>query len=267
MSVIKIPCHPLCRRVILAEHGVEPVSLLKPDSLFDILAGYAINNVPARNLAQFTSSITLNLPDNLADHLQANPWGAAERLYRYCKEKLVWYVFAAEHAHGKGHARPAVRQWLDLYDVDEDEYGVDNGYKLYQREGWKFLEKNPRFSGQLKGKSASISARKFGRRAKFRPPPVGLTQSELDQQAELAASNCLAAYSARYRRMPVKLPKQVRIYAYSVVQQLSERDVAQKLKVPKSGVHDALSSLRAKMHRNPTLRAILAECTALPQAA
>lgn len=267
MLEVTIPCHPLTRRFILAEHGPEPVEIDRKRPRFGMLAGYAVGDVPIRNSNQFTAYITLLLPDNLAAHVAAMPFPAAERMYQYDKERVAWYAYSSLRAKGKGAARPAVRDCLDLYQVEEDEYSLDTAFKAFQRIGWEISEKNSRFLGQMKTKTAEFLSQKSGRRAKFYPVLRTARYTCADIEVELCVNRFMAAYTQQFSTTPARLEKHVRAYAYRVLQRQPIRAIAAKLNEPRMTIQNAIAKIRSRATRNRTFSLLLQQIIALPQPA
>jgi hypothetical protein len=268
MLIVTLPVHPLTRRVLLKEYGAEPITMGDHDFLFSQLTSAKLRDRTIRSAEVLSARITLCVHDALALHLNklSNARAAGATLFRLHKEMLVRYADAVTRTKGKGAARPAIEQWLSLYDVDEDEYSTDTAYKLWQRWNWKLKEKNPHFAGQLRGKSGvKVSGKKGVRAKKARPlEPLKMTLSEM--QIEAAAARFTTLVQSCFRRPPFRIAKQARIYYYMVYGQLSCRQAAGKLGHPRTTCDDAKRSIERRAAKNPTLRRLLEEA-ALPEIA
>lgn len=254
----------MSRKILLSHYGrQEPITLSNHDPLFEIIAGTQAPAV-ARQRQMLTAEITFALDDELARRLNAHAAAVGARLFKHHKMMLCWFVLGFVRAKGKGHAMPSVEEFLTLHQVDEDEYATDSAYKLFQRFGWNFEEKNRRFSGRLRGNPSAELSRKKRLRASLAKPLQPCVYNMKDIDAELATARFLAAYSRHFTRTPNYLPKHARVYAYMTMQGLSIRMLAEKLGMTRSGVHNSLQSFRRRMERNPAVSRLMADAIALP---
>lgn len=264
MHIVTIPCHPLSRKVLLAQYGEEPITLRNHDPLFDILTATRVRSATARAREAFRSTVDFALDERIAANVNENALQVGMRLFRYHKPMLYWFVLGVYRGRGKGVVWGAIEEFLRLHDVDEDEYSTETAHKLFQRFGWNFDEKNARFSGRLRDKPGVKMSRKKSARAKLCKPLQPLTISMKDIDVELAIGRFLVAYSARFTRTPGYLPKHARVYTYITMQKLSVRDAATKLSMTRTGVQNCLTSFRARLKRNPTVALLIEEALALP---
>jgi hypothetical protein len=172
MQQIILPCHPLTRRVLIAEYGQEPILLPNRDLLFSL-----INTTPLRSRVSherafevLTSTISLQVHDRLAARLK-NSWDAAGfLLLKFHKDAACRYVSTM---YGLGQdARPALQDWLKRHSVEEDDYSLDSAYKMWQRWIWDFSGKNKEYiartrpnGGRAKGAGKGRRPRKNARRS------------------------------------------------------------------------------------------------------
>lgn len=264
MHIVSIPCHPLSRKVLLAQYGEEPITLRNHDPLFDILTATRVRNTTAKAREAFRATIAFALDDRIAAHVNENSLQVGMRLFRYHKPMLYWFVLGVYRSRGKGVVWGAIEEFLRLHDVDEDEYSTETAHKLFQRFGWNFDEKNARFSGRLRDNPGVKMSRKKRVRAKLCKPIQPLTIGMKDIEVELAIGRFLVTYSQCFRRTPGYLPKHARVYTYITMQKLSVRDAAQKLSMTRTGVQNCLTSFRARLRRNPTVARLMDEALALP---
>lgn len=263
MLTVTLPVHPLSRKVLLAHYGAEPIILDNHDPLFDVISSPRLT--PVKDLKSLTAQVTFAFNDALAERLAAHAAQIGLRIFKYHKPLLCWFVLGYRRAKGKGHAMPSVGDWLALHDVDEDEYSTDSAYKLFQRFGWDFDEKNRLFSGRIKTKPGAEMTAKKRARAKKCKPVRALTFSMRDIDVELAVGRFLCAYRKCFRFTPNFLPAQARIYAYITMQGLSTREAAKKLSRSQPTIWHSLNSFRERMQRNPTVARLMADAIALPE--
>lgn len=267
MLQVSIPVHPLSRAALLSHYGPEPIAIdNNHDILFQHLAGHALRH-SARCYPHLSTEITFALTDELAIHISRHAAEIGARLYNWHKQQICLYALAHYRARGSGSIRAAIAEWLTIYEVDEDQYSVDTGYKLFQRYYWELSKKNPRFSGQIRRKPGDVLPNKKAPRAILAQPVRPGVLTDTEAVPELAAARFLASAAEVFRRLPHRLPMQVRTYMYYSCAELTEREVALKLGLKKSTVHYHLHAIRRRSAVNPTFSKILTESTALPQPA
>lgn len=253
MLTVTIPVHPLSRAIILAEHGPEPVVLDSHDILFEII-NTRITPDDLRNKSGLTQFIELTVNDRLAAHLGEYGLIAGLRLFKFHKYMMCRYADAQVRARGKGHGRPALQEFLNLYNVEEDAYGLETAYKLYQRFCWEIQKKNTGFFAQMRRKPGAILCEK----KKAETPAFDLS-------AELAVSRFMAAVQIRMKRHHRSLEKQVRAYIYTDVLHLSVRQVAGQMGIPFGNVAYCARMMRLRITKNPTYARLIEESLALPE--
>lgn len=264
MLQVAIPCHPMSRKVLLAQYGAEPITLENQDPLFDVLTSSRIRPTAVKNRAALSSQITFALDDRIAQYVENNGLQIGHRLFRHHKPMLCWFVLGYFRAKGKGVVWGAIEEFLSIHEVDEDEYSTETAHKLFQRFRWNFDEKNARFSGRMRENPGVKMSRKKQRHAKTCKPVKPMTISMKDIEVELAIGRFLVNYSRCFSRTPDFLPKHARVYTYITMQKLSVRDAAQKLGMSRTGVQNALTSFRNRLNRNPTVSRLIEESIALP---
>lgn len=264
MLTVTIPCHPLSRKMLLAQYGAEPITLDNHDPLFDMLTAPRVRPIVAKSKSALSAEITFALDDNIAAHVSRHAIQVGQRLFRHHKPMLCWFVLGCYRARGKGVVWGAIEDFLALHDVEEDDYSTETAHKLFQRFGWNFDKKNGHFSGRMREKPGVKMSRKKRVRAKICKPIQPLTITMKDIEVELAIGRFLVSYSRCFRRTPGYLPKHARVYTYITMQHLSIRDAAAKLSMSRTGVQNCLTSFRARMRRNPTVARLMEESIALP---
>lgn len=255
MLTVTIPCHPLSRAIIVAEHGPEPVVLDSHDFLFEVINS-RITPDDLRNKTTLTQFIELHLNDRLAAHLGTYGHIAGIRLFKFHKQLLCRYADAQVRAKGKGRARPAIQEFLNLYGIEEDAYGLETAYKLYQRFCWEIQKKNPVFLEQMRRKPGVILFEK--KQAREAVPGI---------DTDLAVARFMSAVHHLMKRHHRRLEKQCRAYIYIHVSRMTFRDAAAILDIPIGTVHYSCNAMHHRMERNPRLASLLAESLALPEPA
>lgn len=267
MIQVSIPVHPLSFKVLLAHYGQQPFILENHDPLFDLLSGSRVRSTSRRAASVLTVDASFLVCDELARHMSTHAHEIGVKLLRHHKHLLCQYAVAHLRAQGKGVARTAIADWLAMYGITEDEYGLDSAYKLWQRFGWNIAEKNGQFVGQMRRKSAGHLSNKTRRRANAVLAQKPLTLRYRDIECELALSRFLSAWASTFRRTPKVLPRHARVYVYVEVQHITCRQAAQKLNMPHSTAAHAVSRMRYMMQRNPTVQHLMRAAVGLPEPA
>lgn len=265
MLTVTIPVHPLTRGVLLTEYGAEPITADNHDHLFDHLSGH-VCRVTGRSDRLLSARLTFAVADDLAHHIQANAVAIGARLFRWHKMHLCMYAWAMGRTRGRGHVRQAIYDWLTFHGVDEDDYSLENAYKLFQRFGKKIADRNANYPGQFRTKPGANLARIKHSRAKTARPVDQLTWSLTDAQAEMVVARFFAAITLLLKPWPRRLQRQARTYIYMLVLGLSEREAAKKFGLSRSAVNRARQTILARVRANPAIAQILEESLALPHA-
>lgn len=255
MLQVTIPCHPMSRAILLSEYGAEPLVLDTHDILFEIVST-RITPDDLRKKQELTHFITFAVNARLAAHLARYGGVAGLRLFKFHKHLLCRYADAQVRVRGKGHARPAIQEFLNLYSVDEDAYGLETAYKLYQRFGWEIAKKSPQFVERMRRKPGAVLSEKMI----VRKGPA----ADADLIAELAVVRFMSSVQARMKRYHRRLEKQARAYIYVERCGHTIRSAADVLGMPPSTVHHSCAAMRARITRNRTFAGLLAEALALP---
>ncbi len=258
MLQVTIPCHPLSRAILLSEYGAEPVVLENHDYLFEVVNTRITPDDLRRKKSELTAFVALAVNDRLAAHLARYGQIAGQRLFKYHKQLLCRYADAQTRARGKGHARPSIQEFLNLYGVDEDAYGLESAYKLYQRFGWEIGKKNADFLGRMRRKPGAVLSEKIA--VDKGPDP------NADIFAELAVARFMAAVQTCLKRYHRRLEKQTRAYIYVERCGHTIRSAADLLGIPPSTVHHRCSAMRQRLSRSHTFASLLADALALPAA-
>lgn len=255
MLQVEIPVHPMSRAILQCEYGAEPIHLAEQDITWEIIST-RVTNDDLRKKTQLTAYISIVTNNRLAAHLARYGLIAGLRLYKFHKHLLCRYADAQVRVKGKGHARPAIQEFLNLYGIEEDHYSLDSAYKLYQRFHWEIKKKNSGFLERMRRKPGAIMFEKMKARDDIQP--------ERDISAELAVARFMSAVHHLMKRNHRRLEKQARAYIYVCESGKSFREVSALLDQPIGTVHYSVSAMRRRMERNPRIASLLHESLALP---
>lgn len=244
MDAVTIKVHPLSARVLASHYGKGAIGPFpRTDAIFDILASDTMAN-PA-DCKTYTERVTFIINTPYATRLNQYPLVAAMRLFRYHKTLLCWYVQACQQSC-KMPMKTAIRQWLDLHLITEDDFNSETAYKVVQRFFWKKEIKTPLFFGRLKNHPAG---------------GLGKTKREVlpPEHLDIALGEVLARYATIYQRVPKKLEQQLRIYIWCEMAHDSHHAVAAATKRPRSSVSYCVRTVRKKLSKTPALARIVSD--------
>lgn len=255
MLTVTIPVHPLSRAIIFSEFGSEPVVLDEHDILFEIINTRITPN-DLRLKPQLSQFIELTVNNRLAAHLAQYGEIAGARLFKFHKHILCRFVNAQSLPQTKITVMQALRNFLSIYGVTEDDYGLETAWKCHQRFNKEISKKNPHFFAQARNRSGVVLCKKT----------TG-TKPELDLFAEVAVSRFMTAVRFRMKRHHRRLEKQVRAYYYTEIMQMTVREAASAMGVPFRTVAYSAQVMRLRISKNPTYARLLQESLALPEPA
>lgn len=251
----------MSRKVLLAQYGAEPIALKNHDPLFDLMSGTLQRHSAGIRNESLSATIQFALSKSIARSLTLSPHEIGWRLLRFHKQQMCWYAVSQVRLKGKGVAMQAIRDWLSLHEVNEEDYGLETAYKLWLRFGWDFDRKNAFFSARLRRKSEGI---KPAACANFKPLELRRSNSFDDIVLGLRAQSFLQEYESKFKHVPKSLHKHITVYLLIHRQHLSQRDAAAKLQMTRYNVRSALASIDRRAARNRAFAAMLGSALALP---
>lgn len=265
MKEITLPVHPFSRQILLHEHGrQEPIIVMNRDALFALLSTTRIKRRPVTPATAqvLTAHVSICLDDQIARHVIENAADIGLLLFKIHKEIMCRYV-QAYCVNGR-QALTALRQFYHLHGVSEDDYQMESAWKTWMR--WsKTREKKRLFFAQKMDKASALLSKKRSPRARLTPRLQKHTWAADQIHIELSTARFLSAYSELYKRVPMRLKKQVRLYYTHRAYSVSTHALAAHYGIPQRSACYALHAIRRKAERNPTLRRLLDESFALPK--
>lgn len=257
MVEVSVPCHPLTRRILLAEYGVEPIRVDRNDTIFVILTAMRGERIPEHKAtALLSAQVRIVVQDSTARSIERNRYTTGFALLKYHKELLHRYTHAAVLSGAK--AWNTIEAFLRAYNVTEEEYGTDTAYKNWQRWGWFFNKKNSDFRIQRRRKTgAKVATLAPLRRGQISP----FSNAQLDAIADRA----LEALQSTFTTLPPRLGTWLRHYIYIGVGGYSKRTAARVLGQNTHTVYRGYCQIRRRREASAAFHAIVEESIALPQ--
>lgn len=134
---LQIPVRAYVRKIILREHGPEPIRITQQSLLgknvLAMLFDYAESEVPQHGC--FGEPLSVEISTRLSRHFQKYEDVFQSGFYfeKVAQQMLVTYILGGVRAGRK--AWDAMRDFLALYDISEDEYAAEAAYMVWKT--WK----------------------------------------------------------------------------------------------------------------------------------
>lgn len=191
-----------------------------------------------------TTEVHFVLGDLHAKLIEPHKEAIGNHLYRIHKEMLYNYVAARVDAHKEALA--SVKAFLEKYDVDEDEFSVETGYRLYKR--WRdYFEKVSMTNGIETVPNLSWVTERV---------PMTLNQ----------ASQVVKRVDEFIDQGGLKVPKNTRLgirgYILYTYTDLTLRKLAVQSKRKFQNIHNSINSARSLLEHHPELERWIKYCVA-----
>jgi len=249
--------HPMSKRILEAEYGAQPIRIGRSDLLFAYLCFTPVRDRVNYNRAIriLSQNISIEVNDQLGYHLSKQAHLIGLTLFKIHKDQMCRRAAAAVQL-GQA-ARPALLAWLEMYGIEEDEYGLDTAYKTWQRFQWNIEEKNTEISVHFRGKTAAKVYK--NKRAEM---PLVIEQEIID--IELKLNNFIQCLNDRLK-VPKLFAGHARCYFYVVIGRMSFRKAAQILSMHFTTVRYGVLAVQTWAQRNALVAHCLAEIGGLPE--
>jgi len=263
--LVSIPVHNLSRRILIAENKTEPIQVGKHDTLFVILSSLRGERIPiTRAVEVLHAEVTFDLHPRLARYVAAKPYSIGFAILKYHKEIIHQHVASVLDYNPKASAWAVLKDYLDHFGINEDDYPMETAYKNWQRFGWNFQKKNGQKRSHLRRKTA-VNIGKVATPKKHyyqgpRPCTPVMEAPELDAIAATAA----AALSTSLKGLPDRFPFWVQYYTYIRVGKHSKRTAAKTLSVAPQTVYRGYCNIRTRAESSQLFATLLND--ALPVA-
>jgi len=99
-----------------------------------------------------TAEITLHLPNKVSDHLMEHGYKVGYHLYELHIERMCEFAYA-QYLSGEP-AMAAIRNFLHMHGVSEDDFSIETAYKRWQR--WNISRNNQKKETQNQKQNSEI---------------------------------------------------------------------------------------------------------------
>lgn len=203
-----------------------------------------------------TSEIEIAMDGALATHIALRCYQAGHHLYKWHKDMICRYI---DTCLRRGMpAWSAIREFYEIHGIGEDDFPVENAWKMWQRHNKSEAKKNPVFSGRIRGATAVVFSKKVGRPLKVEIP---MSNDEIEAMAKRlvdVASGCL-------RNPPKTLLKHARCYFYLHHAKRNHQEVAEHLGMPVSSIYYGAAVIRNWRDTDPLFDRLLSQVSDLPK--
>lgn len=259
MQII-IPCSRLSRKLLLREHGTEPIRVRSNSTLSDLLrvqrvtAYYEAEGMEAR----LDSHITLEVGKQLAAMLSNSKSNASLALHRAHLNEMFWFVWS--QATVNCSTSTALRLFYTQNDLTEDDYSWESAHRLYVR----FKAGREAREGQKMKKYGNIlrAERGLNSRLLAASKRVEMPPDEDRLQATCAAIEAQLAELRKLKRcrpaaVPKTLLRQVRVFVFARTGKRHYKMLAKKFGVSKSQIFRDIERVNDFLQYDPDFAAAM----------
>ena len=248
MSII-IPVHPMSRKILLTEHGSEPIKITSHNFLYHQLSYSRVQDATnLKHLQQvLTSQIVVVSDAKLIGHLRNELHQVGNFLYGYHKDMMTSYVLSQTELGGE--AREALRKFYKTYKIEEDDYDQDSAYRYWSR----FIEKKREILAQKYPKRVLFLG-KHGQKNKA----YGCLYSDLDL-SEIHEQFMSKAHGL-FTYVPVKLSKHAMLYIFHQVGKRPNKYMLDKYNLSRRTYSYGVRAMKKNLESNISLNNIMKEC-------
>lgn len=248
MSII-IPVHPMSRKILLTEHGSEPIKITSHNFLYHQLSYSRVQD--ATNLKHLKNVLTAKIiivsDSKLIRRLKNESHQVGSFLYGYHKDMMTSYVLSQTEIGGE--AREALRKFYNTYKIDEDDYDQDSAYRYWTR----FSEKKREFLGLKYPKRVLFQSKKVQKNKVY---SCLYSDIDLHEIHEHFMSKSLKLFTT----VPAKLSKHSLMYILHQIGNRPAHYVVEKFGFPRSSYFYAVQAMQKNLDANISLNNIMKEC-------
>lgn len=259
LKSIILPVHPLSRRILFSEYGLEfPIFIRPHDILFSMLSITRLRDRTnlVRLRALLTTEIEIAIDGAMAAHIAKRCYQAGHHLYRWHKDMICRYV---DTCLRRGMpAMSALREFYEIHGIGEDDFPLENAWKMWQRHNKEVFKKNPVFSSGIRGNTSVLFCQKIGR-----PRKIELPVSDDDIQA--MSSRLVDIAASCLPNPPKALHTHAQCYFYIHLARRRHEDVASMMNIPVRSLYRKAKVVKDWRDTDPTFRALLSQVCDLPQ--
>ncbi len=245
MQII-IPVHPLSRKILLCDYGLEPVVIKNHDLLFQQLSYQRIKpkSNHQRLRGALTQTIKIQLNDKLANKLKSNLIQVGYHLYCFHTYLMMKHI---EALHDLMTVKEALDHFYCRYKLTEDDFEYDSAYRRWNR--WKKSKrlKSPTFFYKYNACLTSRNRKKKHKTLTLRFP--------VDDAFVETFSLAMTYYGPTYLNIHhSKFIEHLRMYLYYEHGQYSVKAISEKLNAPQRSIYYGIKVIKRHLQQNESFQ-------------
>ena len=233
MTVVSVPVTKFSRKILLREHGTEPIHVKRSHPLWVYLRPHAEGDHAGSShiTAERSTIINIEVSYSLRETLRKNLNDAGLALHKSHVEWMLRFTWA-NTVNGVPALR-ALKSFYELYNLDDDDYDLGSAFRMWQRfKNWV----DEKFDGKAVN-FHRVDVLSFCRPGDDYGNPW--TDDQLEQIADLVCQRLAA-----YERVPEYLLTQVAIWVFHKVGERRADEIAVKFGKSWSRVYAAIRKVR-----------------------
>jgi hypothetical protein len=234
-----LPLSKFSAKILATEYGGQsPITPGRADWLSDILR---INRSDTRftpeEEAIIQSGLMIQVPPPVAQLVEAQSLRIGIVIHRLHLENLSRHMAAcAIRCPGKGHATAAMRDYYQMYGLDDDDFSPESAYREYSRFSKKFLSKP----------ATNIAADVRPKSRVWQQADTSVQRINHEQLDRICAYLDERFAEARIRRVQI-LSQHAHMYIYAVRGGRDVAAIARRFKRHRANVYRALAHIRHRL--------------------
>lgn len=239
--MIRIPTTVFALKMVFSLHKIPytpktkttPIELRDGDEFIDLLR---FNGSSKKQEPEAWLSVSIS--PNIAKHIGKDVFSIGQYIDRFYKRMLAQYVQA--RSHSKTEKQQAIRDFLHLHHIDEDDYSEEAAIKRVQR----YLEE------KKTAKSVMISDANVGKTLHF-SHKHHYTDSEL-HHIYMHYRNLYPYYFVTAKKTErIKLPKQIQMWIHATIGDRAQMQIAKTFKTTTVSVWRNIQSFESEFQHRP----------------
>lgn len=257
MQLITIPVSKFSRKIILCEYGPEPIRVRPNNPLSDPLRTQRTSTYfEAESMeVRLDASIEIVVGKSFAAMLVDPRCNASLALQRAHLAQMLNFVWALSKAGVS--AANALRQFYDLYDLDEDDYAFDSAYRLFVRFKSNRANNHVKKYGNIFPPSVLPNSRIFAGFGAVQMPPDETRLGAVCAEIEAQLLELRRAKKCRPLAVPKTLLRQVRVFVFSTFGQRPYQILVKKFGVSKSQIYSDIQRVADFLQYDPEFSAAM----------
>jgi hypothetical protein len=243
---IEIPVTAFVKKIIFAERNIPLtdrtrytiISINEDDELFDLIRFKGRLTMYHKAIKIPTETLSIEISTQHAKELGDDAFAIGVMLDRYYKRMLCRAV--EFRSLSSTHKFRAISEFLDSYDIEEDEYSREAAVKRVQRFFTKKSHKNTSFLVTKQEADVGILS-----------PKKHYSQGQLQAIYENFKNSYPSYFFTKKGSPRIDLPQQVQVWIYRHIGGWHPNDIAQKFQITRKTVYANLAAFDREFEYRP----------------